>query len=520
MSQHIKSLFHQLQPLLFNNHNNNNNQYTANTPKTDNLTKTARAESTSTASRKIHLTIKGGGSKKRKLHFGDVETPVLSDVRAEQRVENSDSGLDVTPAAARATGKPTISYNCKQCLHRLNYANEMERKLKQAHVKYVKSNLNELHFANVPMLVVKSYKPTSGMTTTAEADSSPDKANNKLIVRRGVPVNALFLIDNKWLYVKTTGEQKGFIPKKCCEPFADSTINHANHLQRRQKTNTKRPASPRPPSIAPVDHTYATIVNTDAPAVTNHTNLSLFSVSQSNKQLKSQPDYENLNVQASKFYDNLADFKSNENAARRGRSWSSSCSLSEYDCLTDSPAPAASNTCSSSITTISPLDLNYFESSSASNNVVPGGVLSTTSNHYDQLMRYNKVNYNATSTSEAKMIVYRVVRSFRSNSNGYLSVNKGDLVVGTTTTDERDYLLVRMFQKKAQEPVIYENDAATNDRHVQIGYVPSSHLTRLTPQSTAAAAVTSANYPLTSSVYSSSSSTGTSLSSRSSSPIY
>lgn len=119
---------------------------------------------------------------------------------------------------------PTIS-TCRQCLHTFSQLNSLRQKLRSAHAAYTASQCqDERTFAHIPMLTVRSYRPQ-------RSTSSSSSSSLKLEIKRYEPVNALFMADDKWVYVKTSDERRGFIPAKCCQPFAVAVeaLAHVNH---------------------------------------------------------------------------------------------------------------------------------------------------------------------------------------------------------------------------------------------------------------------------------------------------
>lgn len=113
---------------------------------------------------------------------------------------------------------------CRQCLHILSQLNALRQKLQTAHAAYTASNFqDERTFAHIPMLTVRSFRPgggCSGVSKKTNGGGALAEVSNKLEIRRNEAVNALFMADAKWIYVKTSDERRGFIPAKCCQPFA------------------------------------------------------------------------------------------------------------------------------------------------------------------------------------------------------------------------------------------------------------------------------------------------------------
>lgn len=162
---------------------------------------------------------------------------------------NKDSGLDTSCSSSpkktlhrsstRSSEMPHRT--CKLCSSKIEQKLQMRKKLKKSYLNYINSNLSEAHFANIPLVVAKSFRPKS--------DSL-----NKLRVRKGCAVNALYMIDNKWIYVKTTNEKCGFIPAKCCHPFdVASKCRHVKNIPK-----IKLPELPVD-RMSEEDHTYISV---------------------------------------------------------------------------------------------------------------------------------------------------------------------------------------------------------------------------------------------------------------------
>jgi hypothetical protein len=127
-----------------------------------------------------------------------------------------------------------------------NSKNQIEIKL---------STASKLKPANIPMLVIKSYK----------ADSTVGL--KQVTIKKGSAVNALYMLINSWVYIKTVDDSEGFVPKNCFETFSAVQQNNVT-----ENTN----------------HTYMSIMDNNNEQVIDDmeeevndemTNLSLFSVS-------------------------------------------------------------------------------------------------------------------------------------------------------------------------------------------------------------------------------------------------
>jgi len=178
-----------------------------------------------------------------------------------------DSGVDTTPSIT------TKKCECSKCRMRKVRRNQMEKTLKLAFSNYLK-NPNEKSFANIPMLVVKTFQPDS-KTLTNQLD--------QIEIRKASAVNALFMNDNKWIYVKTANNQIGFIPKKCCEPFVTKKCDFYSTANKKiqilgefntplvvDKNNNKQQQQIIKPSTKLADHTYMTINETELENILNN----------------------------------------------------------------------------------------------------------------------------------------------------------------------------------------------------------------------------------------------------------
>ena len=117
------------------------------------------------------------------------------------------------------------SHQCNECAKRSTRATQLLKRLRKAYTSYIDSNLDATKFANIPLLVVKSFNASA--TAVNVSPSSPvqssvaSSVSGMISCKRGQAVNALFLSENRqWLFVKTSSDALGYIPRKCCEPFA------------------------------------------------------------------------------------------------------------------------------------------------------------------------------------------------------------------------------------------------------------------------------------------------------------
>ena len=93
--------------------------------------------------------------------------------------------------------------------------------------------------ANIPMLVVKSFKPSNKTVESLPKVSNGIKifthssVNSKQIeVHRGMTINAIFCRE-KWLYIKTAQNEYGYVPIDTCKPvgrrdLSDSDTDEGN----------------------------------------------------------------------------------------------------------------------------------------------------------------------------------------------------------------------------------------------------------------------------------------------------
>ena len=474
MSQHIKSLFSQLA-----NYNNNN----VNTPTPKSLVKLFTS---------------------RKHELNSVETPknqIQSFKQPDTTAPMTDSGLETSSflvktktVPAKSIQKSTCLFKCKckNCLKRSKRSFELIKKLKLA-----SSASKPENYANIPILIVKSFRPQDPRET------------QQIEVKKGSAVNALFICeaDAKWVYVKTSSEQMGFIPRKCCEPFVPKhcLAKSTNNPKSSGKVNTK-------PVKINKDHTYMTITDSDlnliqtsakCPKVDtfidndefsfNQTDLSLFSVSKilqfetandspintyynlntscSNSLCNSissmssasescalKENYEFLNVltscnnkvvkktrSISKRSNEYIDLRETTNKIKTNKSKQQACC---YDTLANFE----------SLKTAKENDYDFLIESTSSARSKPairslyrGAKSSSDDSHYDILMTYKSTkskskaadiyvnNNNNNNDSTPKVSLYKVVEEYTADFKGDLSVHIGDLVylVDTVTSSNQ-----------------------------------------------------------------------------------
>ena len=78
--------------------------------------------------------------------------------------------------------------------------------------------------ANIPMIVIKSYKPSESKMENLPKVSNGIKLftgcsvkNKQIEIHRGMTINAIFS-RNEWLYVKTAQNETGYVPLETCKP--------------------------------------------------------------------------------------------------------------------------------------------------------------------------------------------------------------------------------------------------------------------------------------------------------------
>jgi hypothetical protein len=430
--------------------------------------------------------------------------------------DQSDSGLESSSKSIQfykinnqnADTSFKLNTTCKYCLHQLNHSNELRNKLFQAHVNYVKSNLaTEAHFANIPMLVVRSFRPS--LTST-----------NKIQVQRGTAINALYMIDDKWVYVKTGHELKGFIPKKCCEPFATDLMKC---IHRKQNSNKKSKADNNNHTYMSIDHfnisskKIKTTRSTQKTAAKrhnisnsnrNHSMIKLLTNSKSRNR-KLSLAFQEKNAVNSKLtltlldevikhdtgcltYDQLATMNSRSVENRNNvLDYPNSPSSLYYNQDVNSKSPRivshgyesqdflSSSSCSS-ITTISPL-----------NNI------NNSQHHYDVLMTYNSANSNKTphlrknvvncraikveNSPKNNLNMFKIISDYDAKYNKDLSVCKNDIVYSVKNETqskhadcEDEWLFVRL----------YKRSQASNNNKNDTDYQINSNDTRLNLENT------------------------------------
>ena len=202
-----------------------------------------------------------------------IHTPVSlkQTFKIKQLNADTDSGVDTTSSNYLSSVNTNIIIHnrmvmvcdCLKCATRNAQRVQIEKTLKHAFVNYLHEP-TEQAFANMPLLVSKSYKPSS-------KHQNSSRQLDQIEVRKSSAVNALFMKDNKWVYVKTCDNVKGFIPKKCLEPLMTKSCPNASIKKNTTSSPIKLPTAPKtvPPSKittkqqSQIDHTYMTINEND-----------------------------------------------------------------------------------------------------------------------------------------------------------------------------------------------------------------------------------------------------------------
>ena len=387
--------------------------------------------------------------------------------------------------------KPTVSCKCQECLTRLNRANRILKRLKQSYSNYVNSNYDQSKFANIPVLIIRSFKPS--LNTTKSSDNL-----NKIPVRKGSAVNALFISENKqWIYVKTSNEVIGFIPKKCCEPFFIEKC--CMHVTKSKKSinfdQVKLPPKIEPPPV-PVtikkkssnhtilqDHTYMTIAdqlldNNKQMIYENEqieeedTDLSLFSVSQmeenmsmkqrtslllcnSNHINNNSEDDEYLNLAGSPTassicsestccYQDLANFVSQKKQNNNNRTPKTH---EDYDFLSSARSSSSKKIKRKSIYSCSQSSANY---QSLKKSINKRKLL--LANDYDDLVSVscnnNNINKNNLTNHYDVLMTYKSTYNKSPNNNNYYNVSSS---INNNNNSQNLYKIVQDYQTDYKE---------------------------------------------------------------------
>lgn len=361
--------------------------------------------------------------------------PLLQLPLSHRTTTTTDSGLEISISSSSQMRQQTQSQKC-QCetcsrhiKHRLNIA----KRLRQAYTKiktHHSSSNSSQYYAHIPLLVVKSFRPS----TTNESK------RNEIHVKKNTAVNALYMV-SKWIYVKTSDDLYGFIPRKSCQPFVNNT-SHTNNMK---------------------NHTYASIGDLEQNNYEEQTDLSLFMVSN----CYYNNDNDTNIIINEENYEFLPDLKSKSPTnttyidLRDVETLPVSTQII-YECLNELKSSSLSTTYDY---------LNGCQSSSSSNEP---------NNHYDILMTYksthhdtnNYVNASSSSTSNCstpnntnnnyrKMNLFKVIKDYEASFKGDLSVNKGDLVYlidnakksvylnlnQCKNNDDNEWAFVRLFRR-------------------------------------------------------------------------
>jgi hypothetical protein len=376
--------------------------------------------------------------------------PLLQLLPSHRQTTITDSGLETSISSSMMRQQSQKQKcQCETCSRHTKHRINIAKRLRQAYTKikthHSLSNSSQ-YYAHIPLLVVKSYRPT----TTNESK------RKEIYVKKNTAINALFMV-SKWLYVKTSDDLYGFIPRKSCQPFVNNSF-HTNT----NENNVK-------------NHTYASIGDLEQNINEEQTDLSLFMVSNCyyNNDLS-------LNEENYEFLPDL-ETKSTTKSKKTNNSYIDLRDVETlpvstqiiYECLNE----LKSSSLSSLSTTYDYLNGCQSSSSSTSSN--------EPNNHYDILMTYkstrhdtnNYVNASSSSTSNCstpnnnnnnnnnrKMNLFKVVKDYEASFKGDLSVNKGDLVYlidnakksvylnlnqqnNQCNNDDNEWAFVRLFRR-------------------------------------------------------------------------
>lgn len=425
---------------------------------------------------------------------------------------NTDSGVDLTATQC----------DCSRCSIRETNRIALESNLKQAFVKYLREP-SESNFANIPVMVVKSFDPAVAKHT---------RQLDQIKVHKNNAVNALFMKDNKWVYVKTSDNIKGFIPKKTLEPFYPRPCS-------KSRNTTSSPIVPKAPSslppktttVKPVDHTYMTINELDikaSQALDESTeDLALLSVSNCSespkleknliskfsecvetpsrsssktsrdlikiltssksrnrkisiafRQLPSEASLTMLEQQEKKYI-NLNDCKEKEvtyeNCDRQSSKRRDSKMIINYENLASFKSVKRMKKSS---------DYSYSSSSSPSSIEYDtvGRKLPESNYYLNSYLENSEHIYDHLSSNNSKVLnMFRVVEDYRADFKGDLTVRRGDVVYlidsmaspGTPKANN-DYLFVRIYKRG----LALDSPTSTDFQNVQ-GYIPRTHVVKI-----------------------------------------
>lgn len=418
---------------------------------------------------------------------------------------DADSGLDTLSCSYFV--RNVANCDCNQCSSRTATRNQIENTLKHAFVNYLRES-SEKNFANLPLMVAKSFRP-SAVKNTRQLD--------QIEVRKNNAVNALFMKDNKWVYVKTASNVKGFIPKKCLEPF----ILKSCPEKRKNSTSSPKPKAPK--SMIPskpihhqADHTYMTINENDLKPIeiiddNDQTDIALLSVSNYVETAKATKFSKNLmkkfiecdtgdhirvisksksrnrklaiatltmiEKEASRNYLNLNDCKTNL--------------YENYQCLTPSIKKRSNinyenlaayrsikRSRNYSYLCSSPSSIEYDELNTNSKVSTPTNIYSN--DYMASIDSYSNENdehiYDHLSSNNSKVLnVFKIVDDYTADFKGDLSVNKGDIVylietaLSPSLSKNNDYLFVRVYKRKSRS-----SPANQCESQALKGYIPRS----------------------------------------------
>jgi hypothetical protein len=322
----------------------------------------------------------------------------------------------------------------KQEMMLMSGMNKMTKLRNQIELKLISANKSKP--ANLPMLVVRSYNANSSISL------------KQLSIRKGSAVNALYMLCNNWVYVKTFDDEEGFVPKYCFESFISTQNNNDSTLINETP-----------------NHTYMSIVennNSCKEKIINEsdeendeeiTNLSLFSVSRclnidstiltttSRRTTRSVKSY------SKKFY-----YKSTINKPMRHYNLRSvEKKLSRVKMSSEIKFKRKIKRCKSVSSTNS--------SSSSSSSSLVGDT-------YDLLVKCS----SSKEDKNVNKIVYKVLCDYTADFKDDISVKRGDTVysVHNENNNNNDWIYVKPYKKR--------NSKSSDDDG---GFIPRDYLVPL-----------------------------------------
>lgn len=326
--------------------------------------------------------------------------------------------------------------------------NKMTKLRNQIELKLISADKNKP--ANIPMLVVRSYKANSSISL------------KQISIRKGSAVNALYMLCNNWVYVKTFEDDEGFIPKYCFESFSVSNQSLNNDVTITNETT---------------NHTYISIVennNNNGEKLREEymreemeeedddeeiTNLSLFSVSRcfnvdstilTTTTTASRRTTKSVKSYSKKFY-----FKSTTNKQHR------QYNLRSVDKRLKKVKIAASEI------KLRKKNRNHSVSSSSTGS---SSLSSPNGNTYDLLVKCSSKEEKLKAENKT---VFKVLCDYTADFKDDISVKRGDFVYSVNedfNNKNKDWIYVRPYNNKSKQN--NESDTDSNDG----GFIPRDYL--------------------------------------------